>query len=165
MKAAVIAFAAVAALAAALVLLRPSPRSGPEPIRYGRDACARCRMLLSEPGFAGEIRDARGALTRYDDVGCLVRALRETRIQTPEAWIEDHQAGQLVPLLTATLVAGERVRTPMGYGIVAFADAQAARAFAAAHGARVVPIEELLRNPDHSARDHAGTHEEGSALR
>jgi copper chaperone NosL len=144
-----------------VVLVRPAPRSGPEPVRYGRDACARCRMLLSEPGFAGEIRDARGNLARYDDLGCLLGALREAHTQT-QAWVEDHRSRALVPLLSAALVAGGSVRTPMGHGIVAFADAQDARAFAEERGARVVPLEELLRTPGPIAR---AAHQEGSAHR
>ena len=145
-------FAAVALAGfAGLSALRPAPRSGPEPLRYGADACSRCRMLLSEPGFAGEMRSARGELTRYDDVGCLLRALRESRTETPEAWVEDHQTRALVPLLKAALVAGKRVRTPMGHGIVAFADQAQARAFAEEHGARIIPLEELLRHPDQLA--------------
>ena len=159
---AVFAAAALAGVAG-LWLLRPAPRSGPEPLRYGRDACSRCRMLLSEPGFAGEMRDARGKLTRYDDLGCLLRALREAHAETTEVWVEDRQTKALLPLLKAALVAGKRVKTPMGHGIVAFVDARAARAFADAQGARIVPLEELLRDPDWLAS--AALHTEESAPR
>ena len=162
MKIVALAGFALLALGAFALLPRPAPRAGSEPLHYGRDACSRCRMLLAEPGFAGEIRDARGQLTRYDDLGCLIGALREAHVETPEAWVEDHATHQLVPLLRAALVAGERIRTPMGHGIVAFADPEAARAFATAHGARVVALEALLRKPAPLAHASPALHQEGS---
>lgn len=136
----------LAALIAAVVFLWPGAGTGPEPIAWGRDTCATCRMHLSQPGFAGEMRDRHGTLGKYDDVGCLVGAIVKAHAEVPEAWVEDHAGGGFVPLLAAHLVRGADVRTPMGHGIVAFADGAAAREFAAAHGGTVVTFEELLRD-------------------
>jgi len=138
---------AVAAAVAAVVFLWPGPGTGPEPIAYGRDTCAACRMILSRPGFAGEMRDRRGGLTRYDDVGCLVRAVGAARGARAEAWVEDHDGGGWVPLHAARLVRAGRADTPMGSGLVAFADADAARRFAERHGGDVVALDDVLREP------------------
>jgi copper chaperone NosL len=137
----------VVVVVAAIVFLWPGPRRGPEPIAWGRDACAACRMVISRPGFAGEMRDADGRLTRYDDVGCLLRAVTGAHREVPEAWVEDHGGGGWMPLLRAHLVRAEHADTPMGYGLVAFADAAAARAFAERSGGDVVALEEVLREP------------------
>lgn len=137
----------VAALVAGVVFLWPRSASGPEPIQYGRDACAGCRMTLSQPGFAGEMRDHEGTLTKYDDVGCLLRAIFAAHREVPEAWVEDHDGGGFVPLLSAHLVQAESAGTPMGSGIVAFEDERAAARHAAAHSGRVVALEDLLRKP------------------
>lgn len=136
-----------------VVFLWPTARTGPEPIVFGRDACAHCRMHLSQPGFGGEMRDARGALTKYDDVGCLVRAMLARHGEIPEAWVEDHETGRLVALLTAHLVRGQPSATPMGSGIVAFEREDAADAFARATGGRPVTLEELVREPARLARE------------
>lgn len=139
---------ALGALVAAVVLLWPSGRTtGPEPIVWGRDTCAHCRMHLSQPGFAAEMRDRNGVLHKYDDVGCLVTAIAKAHAEVPEAWVEDHAGGGFVPLLTAHLVRAPEVATPMGHGVVAFRDAAAAAAFAESHAGRVVTVEEMLRNP------------------
>ena len=143
----------VAAFVLGIVFLWPARRSGPEPIIYGRDVCAHCRMHLSQPGFGGELRDARGTLTKYDDVGCLLRAMLEKRTEIPEAWVEDHESGRLVPLLTARLVRTGRSTTPMGSGIVAFADEAGARDFARTAGGELVELEELVRHPARLARE------------
>lgn len=137
----------VAAIAA-VVFLWPVQYGGPEPIDYERDACAHCRMRISQPGFAGELRDRNGTLTKYDDVGCLLHAMVALRREVPEAWVEDHAGGGFVPLLAVTLVHAKNLETPMGSGILAFADEAAAAAFAENGNGQVVALEELLRSPN-----------------
>jgi len=142
----------VAAGILAVLFLWPRANAGPEPIAYGREACAQCRMLITQPGFGGEMRDHRGVLTKYDDVGCLLRAMLGKHDEMPEAWVEDHTSGELVPLLTATLIRTPGGGTPMGHGIVAFADQDAAGAFAAEHGGEAVALEDLVRDSARLAR-------------
>jgi copper chaperone NosL len=137
---------AAAAVVAAVVFLWPAPARGPEPIAWGRDTCAHCRMILSQPGFAGQMRDRQGRRTRYDDVGCLLRAIA-AHGQAPEAWVEDHAGGGWVPLRAARLVRADALGTPMGSGLVAFAEDAAARDFAARHGGTVASLEDVLRQP------------------
>jgi cytochrome c oxidase cbb3-type subunit 2 len=144
----VILVALAVLLVVSAIVLWPSGGSGPRPLAFGRDACARCRMQLSRPGFGGELRDARGELSTYDDVGCLLQARAAMPAGTP-AWVEDHDSGRLLPLGSATWVRGSRVETPMNYGVLAFADESAARRFASAQGGEVVaqgsPLEDLMR--------------------
>lgn len=156
------ATAAVVGAVAGIVFLWPAAPTGPEPMAYGRDTCAACRMLVSRPGFGGEMLDRDGMLTKYDDVGCLVRAILAAHRDVPGAWIEDHEGRGFVPLLAAHLVRADAAGTPMGSGLVAFEDAAAARAFAAAHDATVMRFEDVLRDTALLARltarsaDHGG---------
>jgi len=140
----------------ATIVFWPVPRTGPVPISYGRDTCDHCRMHLSQPGFAGELRDTHGALTKYDDVGCLLRAMAAMHDEVPEAWVEDHESAELVPLLATTLVQLRPTDTPMGSGLVAFHTADAAVAFAHAHGAETITLEAILHQPGRLARGDAG---------
>ena len=130
-----------------VVFLWPSQRAGSEPINYGRDVCAHCRMHLSQAGFAAELRDRDGTLTKYDDIGCMLHAMLALHHEVPEAWVEDHDGGGFVPLLSASLVHSDRLETPMGSGIVAFKDQAAAAHFAQAQGGDVVALEDILREP------------------
>ena len=150
---------------AGVVFLWPAERSGVETIVYGRDACAHCRMRISDAGFAAELRDADGNLTKYDDVGCMLHAMVALHAEVPEAWVEDHDGGGFVPLVAATLVRAERVQTPMGSHIVAFRDAASARSFATAQGGDALSLEDVLRHPEWLERrvaDGTTTHEVGS---
>jgi copper chaperone NosL len=140
-----------AAVAIVVVVCLWPARRGPEPLRYGVDACAECRMPVSRPGYGGELRDADGRLTTYDDVGCLVRAMLRRHGAIPEAWVEDHAGGGFVSLLTAHLVR-TRAETPMGSGIVAFREAGAAEAFAREEGGTPTALEDLVRDASRLAR-------------
>jgi copper chaperone NosL len=134
-------------LVGAVLVLGPATPTGSEPIVYGRDTCAHCRMHLTRPGFAAEWRDRSGALAKYDDIGCMVRALLDDAVEPAAwqgAWVEDHDDARLTPLGSATVVRIAGSETPMGSGLVAFAGAEAARAFADARGATIVSIETLL---------------------
>ena len=45
-------------------------KSGPEKIRYDREACEICRMIISDPRFAAQIRGGeRQKIYKFDDVG------------------------------------------------------------------------------------------------
>lgn len=156
----------VAGFVAAVVLLWPRPGTGPEPIEYGRDTCAGCRMPLDRPGFAGEMRDHEGALSKYDDVGCLLRAIFAAHREIPEAWVEDHDGAGFVSLVSAYLVHAEGAGTPMGFDIVAFKDEAAAARYATAHTGKVLALEDVLHSPALLARapgqrtdDRGGTHQ------
>lgn len=149
----------VVAAVGGVVFLWPAQRSGPESIVYGRDACAHCRMHISQPGFAGEVRDHDGVLSKYDDVGCMLQAMVAMHREIPEAWVEDHAGGGFVPLLTAQLVRTDTGDTPMGYGIVAFADEAAARAYAQTHGGQLVSLEDVMKTPSRLAQ-RPGRHAE-----
>jgi copper chaperone NosL len=135
------------ALLGAVLFLWPVPPAGSEPIVYGRDICAHCRMHLSRPGFAAERRDRAGVLAKYDDLGCMVRAMlddAEPPNAMEDAWVEDHGDGGLIPLRGAVLVRIAGSETPMGSGLIAFAADETAQAFAAAQGGRVVSSEAVL---------------------
>lgn len=138
---------AVGAVVLAVLFLWPGPTQGPEPIAYGRDVCAQCRMHMSRVGFAGEMRDREGRLTKYDDIGCLLRAMAAEHREVHEVWVEDHDSGAWISLLMAHFVRSLRADTPMGHGIVAFETEPAASAFAAREGGTLAQVEDLLRQP------------------
>jgi len=141
----------VAAVVVAVVSLWPVQRHGPEPIAYGRDACARCRMQISQAGFAGELRAADGALTKYDDIGCLLQSMARAHREFSEVWVHDHDSGDFIALLDAHLVRIQGGATPMGSGLVAFARQAAATAYAGDRGGTVVALEDVLKTPQRVA--------------
>lgn len=57
------------------VLLLASCSGGYEPIHYGEDACAHCRMTIVDKRFAAEMVTAKGRAYKFDDVLCLKQYL------------------------------------------------------------------------------------------
>jgi copper chaperone NosL len=117
------------ALPAVWALLARSPvETGPPAIQYGRDRCDACGMIIGDPHFAAAAREGAAA-HRYDDIGCLLthsgaalasgRAKGFVHDMVSETWIE--AAG-------AMFVRAPEIRSPMGYGLAAYADVDAARA-------------------------------------
>jgi hypothetical protein len=99
------------------------PAAGPVDVKWDRDACERCRMVLSDRSHAAEIRyhvpdRERTRLAKFDDIGCAVLWLQEQPWRDDsrtEIWVIDHLTGQWIDARNATYVKG-RI-TPMEYGL------------------------------------------------
>lgn len=122
------------ALLAALVLAGcPAPRQpldAPPDVRYAVDPCDRCQMIVSEERFASAYVTPAGEVRRFDDLGCLTAFLRERPEQVGEVWVHDHEGKGWLRGREATFVRAPGVKTPMGTGLVAAAEAARAAALA-----------------------------------
>lgn len=118
------------------------PGEGPPELRYGADACDRCQMIINEARHAAAYVTAAGEARRFDDIGCLVEHLAATGEDAATVWLHGED-GAWVEGEQAALVRAPDVITPMGSGLLAFAGAERARAFAAERGGEVVTLEAL----------------------
>lgn len=136
--------AAGAAMAPAVwaALGRAPGEAGPPVIRYGRDRCDACGMIISDVRFAAGARTG-AAVSRYDDIGCLVRhAGHDLVAGHARGYVHDAGTEQWLDAGGAAYVRLPALRTPMGTGVAAYATAEAATA---AHpGARVLGFGALL---------------------
>lgn len=94
----------------------------PRKIRYGREMCEHCAMLVSEPRFAAQLWDpTRKSFHVFDDIGCAaVFSVEQKLADAPEAklWVADYDAeGQWLDGRAAHYRTG--MRSPMGYGFAA----------------------------------------------
>ena len=108
-----------AAAMAALLLLACSSGDGPSPIAFDREACAHCRMLISEARFAAQLETQDGEVLSFDDPGCLMALLAARSPQLKALWFHHHREDRWLAGEEAAFVTGER--TPMGYGLAAVA--------------------------------------------
>jgi copper chaperone NosL len=112
--------AALAVVAGAGLLLwrAAAPPSGPVEVPWDRVSCAHCRMLVSDPRYAGQLHTPAGEVLFFDDPGCLLLhgAGRES---ARAVFFRDSRAERW---LAAAEVGFVRVpETPMGYGFAAVA--------------------------------------------
>ena len=100
---------------------------GTEEIHYGRETCAKCGMMISDPHFAAEIRGGPDrALVKFDDAGCAVNWLEAQSWRaetTTEFWVMDAGSGKdWLKAKEAWYMPG--AMTPMNYGYGAYPQKQ-----------------------------------------
>jgi copper chaperone NosL len=115
--------------------------------------CSQCNMMISEADrkFSAFLPNVSGmGPSSYNDIGCAV-ASRNSECATRQmtfdsnAVVYDYVTEEAVLAEKAFFVLTSDVRTPMGYGVVAFKDKALAEKFAAEHGkVKVVRWFELI---------------------
>ena len=110
-----------AAFVFAIALLACEDASRPvEPV-WGKQACAHCAMLLSEPRFAAELTTQAGDRFFFDDPGCMAAFVRERGPRVRGMWV--HGENGWIDAKTARFRGGEK--SPMDYGFAPAPDGKA----------------------------------------
>lgn len=130
-----IALLALAGLSAINVGCSREVLSGPPELRLGRDECGECGMLINEDRCSSAMlieREAplagrtRREYVMFDDIGCMLdyEHHRRSEFTVIDAFVHDHPTRQWLRAGDAYFLFADRERlpTPMGTGIVAFAD-------------------------------------------
>jgi copper chaperone NosL len=117
-------------LALAGIITIASCSSGPdfdEPpdIRYGEDSCERCLMIINEARFAAAYVTDAGEIRRFDDIGGMVAYIDEISEDVAVFWVHDFDTEEWLKAEEAFYVESQQ-QTPMGFGVIAFADQQRA---------------------------------------
>ncbi len=130
---------------------------GPEPILLNKDACAGCKMSISEGNFAAELITSKGRVYKFDDLQCMRDYVQSNVGLSPaQFYVADYQKeNELIEATTAWYVQSEEIRSPMGGHTAAFADKAAAEQLAAAHQVSIKNWNEIS-SP--SGNDHGHHH-------
>ena len=122
--------------------------SGPPEIQYGRDICVECNMIISEARHSAAYRLDDGTEKVFDDVGGMVKHGREHgEFDRATAWVHDYQTEEWVEADVAFYVPTESSDSPMGHGIIAFADRERAATFAEAVDGEIIDWGTVLQLP------------------
>ncbi|MBW9260733.1 MAG: nitrous oxide reductase accessory protein NosL [Candidatus Thiodiazotropha sp. (ex. Lucinisca nassula)] len=108
---------------AMLVACTGDTGSGPKEVKWDRDACERCRMVVSDRYHAAQIRyfppdKKRSEVAMFDDIGCATLWLAKQPWEddpNTEIWVADHRTGDWIDATKATYVTGNL--TPMEFGL------------------------------------------------
>ena len=99
-------------------------KTGPEKVTFDRDACERCRMLISDRFHVAQVRGGeKQQAYKFDDVGGAVLWLEEQPWKNnakTEVWVANHQTGEWLNAKNAWFVREKH--TPMNYGFSAEAE-------------------------------------------
>lgn len=97
--------------------------TGPADVRWGREFCDYCGMIIDNPRFSAQIRGGKPRkLWKFDDLSCgvLWRAKQnwESEDKT-EFWVGNSATGKWIDAKTAFFLSG--LKSPMGYDFGAIA--------------------------------------------
>ena len=139
----------VLALAVVAGACATAEAAGPPDIKYGRDICIQCGMIVSEARFAAAYTTPDGEKLAFDDTGDLLLYQRSTGdpIDPHEAWVHDYETELWVRGEEAYFVHTDEVTSPMGFGILCFSDEGRAASFAAKAGDDVLDWKSVLALP------------------
>jgi copper chaperone NosL len=137
-----------APLAAVALALAACPRGEAAPARLDprNDACAHCRMAVSDPRFAAQVVAPREEPRFFDDLGCLRDWLREHPApgRGAVAYVADHRTKAWVRAAAAVYAHVPALPTPMASHLVSHADAASREADPTVPGATPVTAAELF---------------------
>lgn len=92
---------------------------GPEEIRWGRETCEICGMIISDPRFGAEVRGGEDRkLYKFDDIGDALNWLCDkpwAEDLEVEIWVRDYETGSRWIAAREARYIGDVV-SPMDYG-------------------------------------------------
>lgn len=89
--------------------------SRPEPIAFGKDMCAYCKMIISDARFGAELITAKGRIHKYDAVECMIAHIDEQAIEYQALMaIAYNDPQKLYPVDSLSFIQSADYRGPMG---------------------------------------------------
>jgi copper chaperone NosL len=105
----------------------------PQPIKYGSDDCAGCKMTIMDEKFGAEVITNKGKIFKFDDIGCMIGYLKNENISDSEISkklvIDYLQKNSFINANDAVYYVGEDVHSPMNGNAAAFSNKEAALKF------------------------------------
>ena len=121
----------------------------PPTIRYGRDTSEH-GMIISDPRFAAAALPERGEAILFDDIGELLKYYQAHPQSYRALYVNDYLDKRWLRAEDAWYLQSSQIRSPMGWGLAAFADESAARRVREEFGGEIRAWSDLL------ARDWSG---------
>ncbi len=134
--------------------------TGPPELRVGRDQCAECGMLISEDRCSAAVlleRDRERLHAIFDDIGCLLdwrQAPHDPPVRALETYLRDYDARTWIAAESASILRADpdRLHTPMGSGMIAFANAASAEARRHEFGGALTTYPELIQSAEQASK-------------
>lgn len=96
--------------------------TGPVEVRWDRDTCERCRMVLSDRLHSAQVRGGpvgqKSRVYKFDDIGGAILWLQDKKWKdhkNTEIWVNDHRNGNWINARQSWFLQGQI--TPMEFGL------------------------------------------------
>jgi len=123
----------------------------PEPIQYGKDACAHCKMTIMDRRFAAEIITSKGKVFKFDATECMADFLKgnpEIAANKKSIFLvcDFNHPGQFVDARKSFFLNDNSVSSPMGGNLSAFLSEGSAEAIKKDKSAKIYRWSMLLKS-------------------
>ncbi len=128
------------------MLLASACSPTPQPVEFGADACAHCKMTIVEVPFAAELVSSKGKVFKFDAIECMADYLKD-HAETEFAFqlVRDfNQPDDWQDAKTCSYLISDEVPSPMGAYLSAYATEAQAIQMREAKGGQVFDWENLL---------------------
>jgi copper chaperone NosL len=107
-----------------LLSLSSCSAQGPKPIRLNKDACAYCKMTITDAQFAAQLITPKNRHYLFDDITCMLSYQNENEEATnSQFYIADFcRPSAFVDAKAALYLESDSLRSPMGGNTAAFAE-------------------------------------------
>jgi copper chaperone NosL len=105
----------------------------PDPIHYGKDACAHCKMTIMDKRFAAELITAKGKVFKFDAAECMAGFLKDNPAiasDTKSIFLVNNFTNpeQFTDARKSFFLRDSSLSSPMGGNLAAFLSRPAAEA-------------------------------------
>ncbi len=119
-----------------------------EPIEYGKDSCAYCKMIIADAGFAAELKTKKGKVYKFDSIECMAAFLLSGRVKKEDVlamWVADFaHKDTFIRVEEAKFLISDNLRSPMGLNISAYSSEEDLQTAFRNFKGKIVTWEEVL---------------------
>ncbi len=122
----------------------------PQPIDYGKEACAYCRMSIVDNRYAAQLVSDKGKAYSFDAIECMINYKHEHRDQLwyLELLSNFNRPGEMIPAAEATIIRSPQLPSPMGMYLTAVGSKEKALELQQQHKGELYRYQELVDNLD-----------------
>lgn len=96
---------------------------GPQPIRFGEDACDNCRMIISDPRFGAQLVTDKGKAFKFDDISCYWKYKKNQKLTDTDIAhslvVDYHHPKTMIDANNACILRAESIKSPMSSKLAA----------------------------------------------
>jgi copper chaperone NosL len=118
----------------------------PRALRAGSDACAQCRMMITDTRFGAQVISRTGRIQTFDAVECLAAYVAEAdSTSLRSVWVNNFERpGEWIAADAAVFVAAASIASPMGRSLLALGTGTTPESARARYGGRVTEWRALV---------------------
>ncbi len=124
-------------------------QSKPEPIVYGSDSCAHCKMLITDVKYGAELITDKGKIYKFDSVECLADFYLNNKPDenSSKLFVADfRKPNSLIAVNKAVFLENEKFHSPMGMNVLALESREEANNMVNQYGGKILTWDEVLQN-------------------